>query len=386
MGKYPPMTHKIKTSTEPRIALVHDRLNVRGGGERVLEEIANLYPQAPIYTLIYDPQQFRGSPIADREIRTSFINHLPFAKSRHRFYIPLMPSAIERFDLRAYDIILSSSAAFAHGVLSHPGQLHISYIHSPMRYAWHQYQEHLEQMRYGAYLIKPFLAILRRWDRAAGQRADSLLTNSAWTARLIRQAFQREAKVIYPPVHTERFNAAKKRKDFYLTVSRLVPYKRVDLIVRAFVSLGNPLIIVGDGPEYKKLLPLTTPNIKILRRQTEAQLSTLMGEAKAFIYAAQEDFGIAAVEAQAAGCPVIAYASGGLLETVVDRGTGLFYKEQSVESIVQAVRKFESGEIRFSSKAIVGNAQRFAVEHFRKAFAGYVSNQWEEFSLRKFGK
>jgi len=380
------VAHKIKTSAEPRIAIVHDRLNVRGGGERLLEEIATLYPRAPIYTLIYDPILFNGSPIAKHQIHTSLINHLPFATSHHRFYIPLMPFAIEQFDLHDYDVILSSSAAFAHGVLSRPDQLHISYIHSPMRYAWHQYQEHLGRIGYASFLLKPFLANLRRWDRVAGQRANSMLTNSAWTARLIHRAFEREAKVIYPPVHTEKFAAGERRKDYYLTVSRLVPYKRVDLIVRAFASLGHPLIVVGDGPEYKKLLSLKSPNIKILRRQTEAQLAKLMEEAKAFIYAAQEDFGIAAVEAQAAGCPVIAYASGGLLETVVDRETGLFYKEQNVTSLVEAVKKFENGEVHFSSKVISRNAQRFAVEHFRKAFAGYVSHQWEEFNSRKLGK
>lgn len=359
---------------EPRVAIVHDRLNVRGGGERVLEEIALLYPKAPIYTLIYDKRQFAGSEIARHSVHTSFINRLPRAAARHRYYIPLMPFAIEGFDLDRFDLIISSSAAFAHGVRTKPGQLHISYIHSPMRYAWHQYRQHVTQLGFGSPLIRLLLAYLRRWDKAAAHRANLLLTNSKWTAHAIREAFGREATVIYPPVHVERFQPAPTRGNYYLTASRLVPYKRVDLIVRAFAKMGKPLIVVGDGPDGRRIEKLGKENIRFLPYQSTQEFAKLMNEARAFIYAAEEDFGIAAVEAQAAGCPVIAYGRGGLTETVIEGKTGLFFKEQSTQSIESAVAEFESRSRDFDTKAITKNAQRFSAETFRQAFAGFVDD------------
>lgn len=364
---------------KPRIAIVHDRLNVRGGGERVVEEIARLYPKAPIYTLIYDADQFRGSEIAKHTIRTSFIDRLPQAAAHHRYYIPLMPLAIEGFELDRFDMVISSSAAFAHGVRTRPNQLHISYIHSPMRYAWHQYRQHVSQLGFGSPAIRLLLAYLRRWDRAAAHRATNLLANSRWTSNAITKAFGRESNVIYPPVHVERFAPAEKRGDYYLTASRLVPYKRVDLIVRAFSKLGLPLIVIGDGPEEKHVKRDAAANIQFRAYQPEEQFSKLMNEAKAFVYAAEEDFGIAAVEAQAAGAPVIAFGRGGLTETVVDGKTGLFFDEQSEDSLIASVKEFETGRVKFDSQVIRENAQRFSVQRFSDEFAEFVSAKWEIF-------
>jgi glycosyltransferase involved in cell wall biosynthesis len=357
----------------PRIALVHDRLNVYGGAERFLEELAGMYPAAPIYTLIYDPMKFAASPISQHVIRASLLNKMPGAANHHRIYIPLMPVAIEGFRFDDFDIVLSSSAAFAHGVRTKHGQLHISYIHSPMRYAWHQYRAHVSQLGYGSIFIRVLLAYLRAWDRNAAQRADHLVTNSRWTAVKIKEAFVRESETIYPPVHTERFKSSETRGNYFLTVCRLVPYKRVDLIIDAFNRLGFPLVIIGDGPELGKLKNLAKSNVSLLPFQPQNKLAEFMAEAKAFIYAAEEDFGIAAVEAQAAGCPVIAFGRGGLTETVVDGISGTFFFEQSTDAIVQAVQEFEKVTANFQRPLIIKNAERFSSALFRSRFSNYVA-------------
>lgn len=348
-----------------------------------LEELAQLYPEAPIFTLIYESSLFGSSPIAKHHVHTSLINRLPFASQKHRFYIPLMPFAIERFDLRGYDIIISSSAAFAHGVRTQPNQLHISYIHSPMRYAWHQYRQHVSQFGYGALPLRLLLAALRRWDRGAAQRANHLVANSTWTAACIQEAFGRKATVIYPPVHVEKFQPSLKRGSYYLTVSRLVPYKRVDLIIAVFNRLGKPLIIIGDGPEQRKLTRQAAANISFLSEQSNKQVAELMSAAKAFVFAAEEDFGIAAIEAQAAGCPVIAYGRGGLRETVVEGETGLFFEQQSADSLIAAVQFFESGATQFDEREIRANAERFSSEKFRKTFSNFVAARWQEFQSKQ---
>jgi glycosyltransferase involved in cell wall biosynthesis len=370
-------------SSMPKIALIHDRLNVRGGAERVLEEIAGMYPAAPIYTLIYNAPVFSSSPIADHEIRTSLINRLPGAANHHRIYIPLMPMQVERLRLDGFDILLSSSAAFAHGIRTRPDQLHISYIHAPMRYAWHQYRVHVAQFGYGSIFVRILLAYLRAWDRKAAQRADFLLTNSHWTAAKIKEAFGREATVIYPPVHVERFHPSSTIGDYYLTVCRLVPYKRVDLIMKAFNQLKLPLVIVGEGPERKKLLQLAAPNVTFLPFQPQVNLNKLMAEAKAFVYAAEEDFGIAAVEAQAAGCPVIAFDRGGLTETVADGISGLFFNQQSEEAIIEAVERFNMVRGNFVKPAISKNAERFGSAFFVSRLSEFVSEKFSEFADQK---
>jgi glycosyltransferase involved in cell wall biosynthesis len=348
-----------------------------------LEELCRLYPGAPVYTLIHDPAAFSGSPIGAHQIRTSFLDKLPFAARNHRIYIPLMPWAVESLDLSNYDLIISSSAAFAHGIRTHRKQLHISYVHSPMRYAWHQNALHTQQLGFGAWPIRALLAALRRWDRRVAQYPQHLLANSNWTAACIQAAFGRSSTVIYPPVQVQNFSPAPQRRDYYLTVSRLVPYKRVDLIVRAFAKLGLPLIVAGDGPQAARLLTKGAGNITFRNDQTDAQIAELMGAAKAFVYAAEEDFGIAPVEAQAAGCPVIAYGHGGLLETVVKGKTGLFFKEQTEEALVEAVWRFENGELRFEIGDLQAQAEKFSALHFRDAFTDFIDSAWQEFTKQQ---
>jgi glycosyltransferase involved in cell wall biosynthesis len=368
-----------------RLAFVHDWLTVPGGSERALEVMLGLYPQAALYAPVFDRRNFEDSPIAERGVQTSFIDRLPLSKTHHRWFMPLMPLAVEQFDLRGYDVVISGSHAVAHGVLTRPDQLHVNYVYSPMRYAWHMYHAGLTDARIGkglkTWLARPLLHYLRLWDLAAAGRVDTFIASSQWIARAIWRAYRRESTVIYPPVRTHLFAPAAKREDFYVTVSRLVPYKRVDLIVKAFGKLGYPLVVVGDGPEYPTLKKQAESNVQILKGQTDEQVANLLGRAKAFVYAAEEDFGLAPVEAQAAGCPVIAYRKGGLVETVVEWQTGIFYNQQSAEALMAAVEFFESGGRKFDERKIVRNAQRFAVERFEKEFSKLVERQWRQFRL-----
>jgi glycosyltransferase involved in cell wall biosynthesis len=285
-----------------------------------------------------------------------------------------MPTAIETFDLSEYDLILSSSAAFAHGVRTRPGQTHLSYIHSPMRYAWHQYREHIARFGPASPFVRALLAYLRSWDRRASARATAFAANSAWTAKAVQAAFGRPATVIHPPVHVENFAPAAKRDDYYLTVSRLVPYKRIDLIVEAFSQLGNRLLVVGAGPEEARIKKLAKSNVELLGYQPPSEVAQLMSRAKAFVFAAEEDFGIAAVEAQAAGCPVIAFARGGLTETVIDGKTGLFFNEQSMVSLVEAIARFEKSQHSFDPQTIRTHALTFRAENFRQRFSAFVNS------------
>ena len=365
-------------TSRPRIALIHDRLNVRGGAERVLEELAGMYPAAPIYTLIYKPELFASTPIGRHEVRSSIIGKFPGAADHHRIYTPIMPLIIDRLRLHEFDVLISSSAAFAHGVRTRPDQLHVSYIHSPMRYAWHQYRDHVAHPGYGSIFIKMLLAYLRTWDRKAAQRADYLVANSQWTANKVKEAFHRESTIIHPPVHVKKFQPASSRGDYYLTVCRFVPYKRVDLIVKAFNKLALPIVIVGDGPERKQIQKLAGPSVKILPFRTEEQLIKVMSEAKAFVYAAEEDFGIAAVEAQAAGCPVIAFGRGGLTESVMEGVTGLLFTDQKEEAIVETVEQFERVKGKFSVDAITKNAERFNAEHFVAKFSAFMDEKIDQ--------
>lgn len=355
-------------SADAKVAFIHDWLTVRGGAERVLEVMLSLFPGAPVYTTIYRRESFVNTPIARHPVYVSFLDGIPLARRRHRSYVPFMPFFVEQFDLQDFDIVISSSYSVAHGVIPLPHQLHISYIHSPARYAWHQYHQYLTNWNSGQgirlKIARLFLHYFRLWDFAAASRVDYFIANSQWTARAIWRAYRRESHLIYPPVRTHLYEPASKRKDYYITVSRLVPYKRVDLIVQAFRSLGFPLIVVGDGPEFRRLLRLSTSNIKFIRNATDEKIANLLGEAKAFICGAEEDFGIAPVEAQAAGCPVIAFGKGGLRETVIEGKTGLFFHEQTSESLIRVLEAFEYGDYRFNSTQIRRNALRFRASRF----------------------
>lgn len=354
-----------------KVAIVHEWLNIYGGSERLLSEILKIHPQAQIHALIHNKQNLLGTPLEGLPVNTSFMQRIPRVEHLYRGLLPLMPFAIEHMNVRDFDVVLSISHAVAHGIKTHKDQIHISYVCTPMRYAWHLQDDYLNLHQ----LDKPLLGsaarltlnLLRRWDRAAAPRADHLLAISHWTAQKIQQAWGRDSQIIYPPVDVQRFSAAKEREDFYIHVSRLVPYKMTAEIIKAFNRLKLPLIIIGDGPEMPRLQKLAGENIKLLGFQPDTVVAEMLSCAKAFVYMATEDFGIAMVEAQAAGCPVIAYYKGGASEIIRDGETGILFKEQTAESLAEMVIKFET--MRLNSKAAVENAARFSSERFRQEFS-----------------
>ena len=369
------------------IAFVHDWLVTWGGSELVLESALEVLGPAPVYALMYDRDVFSGSLIARQEIRTSFLQSFPGSRRNHRRYLPLMPLAVEQFDLRGSKIVISSSHAVAHGALIQPDQLHICYKHTPMRYAWHMYHDYLDAagLRGGirGALTQALLHYIRLWDEAAARRVDHFIANSQWIADCIWRAYRREARVIYPPVDVDAYEPMSPREDYYITVCRLVPYKRVDLIVEAFSELGLPIKIVGKGPEAVRLKRMAGPNIQFLGWQPQAELRELLGRAKAFVYAAREDFGITCVEAQAAGCPVIALGRGGARESVLNGRTGILLKHQSVQSLRNAVEDFERGDISFSLADIRRNAERFGKDRFQRELHAFVEEAAERFSVER---
>jgi len=366
-----------------KIALVHDWLVTIGGAEKVLEAIYELYP-SPIYTLLKDESALRGTSFRNAKIYSSFIERLPKAKKKYRNYFPLFPLAIEQFDLSEYDIIISSSHAVAKGVLTKQGQLHICYIHTPIRYAWDFYHYYLEQANlkkgFKAMLAKLFLHYIRIWDIISTNRVNYFVANSKYIAGRVRHVYGRNADVIYPPVDVNKFEFNEKKEDFYLTVSRLVPYKRVDLIVEAFSIMKNRrLVVIGDGPQMRliKAKAAKNKNIEVLGYQSFEKVKNYIKEAKAFIFAAEEDFGIVPVEAQACGTPVIAYGKGGVLETVISDVTGVFFHQQTPSAIVEAVKRFE--QMEFDYWKIRKNAERFSKERFKKEFLDFINKKAEEF-------
>lgn len=357
-----------------KTAIVHEWLTTFGGSERILLECLRLFPEADVYALIHFPQNFQNTELRSLQTRTSFLQKIPQIEKHYRKLLPLMPFAIESLDVSGYELVISLSHAVAHGVKTHRGQTHISFISTPMRYAWHMREEYLNLHGLNKPIIRPAadltLNLLRRWDKSASARSDSLIANSCWTASHIREAWRRDSHVIHPPVDVERFTPAAKRDDYYLFVSRLVPYKMSIEIVKAFNSLGFPLVIIGGGPELEHIQSLANENIKIMGYQTDTVVTEFMNKAKAFVYMATEDFGIAMVEAQAAGCPVIAYYKGGASEIVRDGETGLLFKEQTSEALADAILKFET--MNLSSKAASDNAARFSAERFRREFLDHI--------------
>jgi glycosyltransferase involved in cell wall biosynthesis len=369
----------------PKVALVIDALPGIGGTEKVLLNAMELFPEAPIYTLLYNRDAFVDTPLATRQIVTSFIDRLPGAYSQYRKYLPLMPRAIEGFDLRGYDLVLSFSYAVAHGVRIRAGQKHISYTLTPMRYAWGINGRNGAERPHDRILHR-LLAEFRRWDLAAVAHVDHIAAISYWIANRIQCAYRQESTVIYPPVEVERFSPHPVRGDYYITVNRLVAHKRVDLMVKAFNRLRLPLLVVGEGPERSRLERLARSNIRFLGFQSDENVANLLGRARAYICAGQEDFGIAIVEAQAAGCPVIAYHMGGALETIVEGQTGLFFDEPNPESLADAVERFESQRQKFQSDQIAASVQSFNKGRFLQefaAFSGIYSGQYCEEQIRK---
>jgi glycosyltransferase involved in cell wall biosynthesis len=371
---------------EMRTAVVHEWLVTYAGSERVAEQMLLLYPDADLFSLVeFLPPELKFF-IQHKPVTTSFLQKLPFANPYFRNYLPLMPLAIEQFDLSDYDLVLSSNHAVAKGVTTRADQLHICYVHTPIRYAWDLQQQYLKGAKLTrglkAGLTHLVLHYLRLWDVATANRVDHFIANSRYVARRIEKTYRRSAKIIYPPVAIDRFVPNPQRDDFYFVLSRFVPYKRVDLIVEAFTQLGLPLVVVGDGAERDYLQSIAGKNITFLRHQPEATIVDLMQRCKAFVYAAAEDFGIALVEAQAAGAPVIAYGKGGATESILSGKTGLLFSEQTVESLIDAIKTFEAGQIKFNQKQIRQNAERFAPERFQQELSTYIDQKWTEFERK----
>ncbi len=365
----------------PEVTLVQDALPFLGGAERVLQTVLELYPSAPISTLVCNRDRLRGSFLEEHEINTSFIDRLPGARKHHRTYLPLFPLAIEQFDLNNYALILSFSYAVAHGVLTRPDQVHISYMYTPMRQAWHYYHQFLRQKGYRAgprrWLAQIILHYIRIWDQAAAARVDRFVASSKWGASLIWRAYRRDAEVIYPPVDLSRFHPLHPREDYYLMVSRMVPHKKVSLVVEAFNQLDYPLMVVGQGEQIDEIKEQAAENVQVLGQQPDHIVAELMGRAKALVHIAEEDFGLALVEAQAAGCPVIAFGKGGACETVVHGETGLFYPQQNSNSLRHALKAFEDNRSQFQEHNIRRNAERFSKARFKRRFAKLVEREYQ---------
>jgi len=373
---------------EVKRALVHDWLLTFGGAERVLEEIYELF-KSPIYTLFYDRKALRGTKLEKAEISTPFTNKLPFSKSKYRLYLPLFPFAVEQIDLSDYNTVISSSHAVAKGVLVRSDQLHICYCHTPFRFVWELYHSQLRKL---GFLKRSIFQVIshyyRIWDRLSADRVDYFVANSKSVSMRIWKVYRRKAKVIYPPVSVESFEVSEQKEDFYVTVGRLVPYKRIDLIVKAFSEMKNrKLVVIGDGPERERLEKISSGNVRFLGKVPFPVLKEYLKRARAFVFAAEEDFGIAPVEAQACGTPVIAYEKGGTSETVINGKTGILFKKQSTEYIIQAVEEFEKRENNFDPWEIRKNAEKFSKERFKENFLSFVHQKEEEFRLfrRKVG-
>jgi len=365
-----------------RVAIIHDWLSTFTGAERVLEQMLLLYPKAALFTLVdHLPRQERAV-LRGVKVHTTWLQTAPFSKKRFRSYLPLMPFLIEQHDVSAYDLILSSSWAFAKGVLVGAHQPHVSYVHTPIRYASQLQHQYLEQTKLSSGLrslyVRRVLHNLRQWDAITMNSVDAPIANSRYIAHRILKTYRREAEVIYPPVNVAAFSVRHEKENFYLAASRLVPYKRFDLIIDAFNQMPHRrLVIVGDGPERKKLEAMAKPNIQFLGYLPDAELAAKMGEAKAFIMAALEDFGIIVAEAQASGTPVICYGRGGASEIVVRvdsprEPTGVLFEEQSVESLVDAVDRFESLQADISPQACRWNAERFGPVRFRRELKAVI--------------
>lgn len=366
-----------------KVAIVHDWLANMGGAERIIKIFHELFPEAPIYTCVYNkesmPEEFRHM-----DIRTTFIQKLPFGKKRYQMYLPLMPVAFEQLDLSEYDLVLSSSTSCAKGVITRADTCHICYCNTPMRYAWDFYHEYTNKK---SFIVRALIAMqmnrIRQWDRLSADRVDYFIANSKNIARRIQKHYRRESEVIYPPVRTSFYALGDKNEDYYLIVSRLVPYKRIDLAVEAFNELDLPLMIIGDGSELLRLKKMAGNNIKFLGKIEDDETKIFYSNCKAFVFCGEEDFGITPLEAQSCGKPVIAYAKGGALETVIDKVTGVFFKDQTKESLILAIDNFENRYKEFDSFRIRQHALDFSEENFKDKISNFISSKMVEFHSLK---
>jgi glycosyltransferase involved in cell wall biosynthesis len=358
-------------------ALIHDWLITFGGAEKTFEQMVRLHPEADIFTMFDFLPEVSRDFLKGKHISTSFLQRLPFAEKKYRSFLPLMPLAVEQFDLSPYDLVISSSHAVAKGVLTGPHQLHICYCHTPMRYAWDLYHQYLKDAGLDkglkGRLAQAVLHYIRIWDYSSAQRVDYFVANSRYVAARIRKNYGRDSKVIHPPVDLDALRVNVRKDDYYMTASRMVPYKKTDLIVEAFSGMPDKkLLVAGDGPEFKKVKAKAGKNIELLGHLSGDALYDHLGRAKAFVFAAEEDFGILPVEAQACGTPVIAYGKGGVLETTIEHQTAVYFREQTVAALRSAVREFEKTESRFDSLRIRAHAEKFGRERFESELKGFV--------------
>lgn len=370
-----------------KVAIVCDWLVVYAGAEKVLEQILNIYPEADLFALVDFLDKDKRDFIKNKKVTTTFIQKLPKAKTKYRNYLPLMPLAIEQLDLSKYDVVISSSHCVAKGVLTGPNQVHISYVHSPIRYAWDLQHQYLKEAGFTkglkGWIAKIILHYMKIWDTRTSNGVDYFIANSQFVAKRIWKCYRRKADVIYPPVDVEAFEYCDEKEDFYLTASRMVPYKKMDLIVEAFTKMSDKkLIVIGNGPDFDKIQKIAAGhgNIKLMGYQPFKVLKDYMQKAKAFVFTAEEDFGITPVEAQACGTPVIAYGRGGALETVrgldiKDKPTGVFFDKQNKDSLISTINYFEDNREKIRFKDCRENALNFSIDNFKSALKKYVNNK-----------
>ncbi len=357
-----------------KVALVHDYLTQYGGAERVLAALCELFPRAPIYTLVYN-EKLTGGAFKDRIIRPSFIQNIPFSKKNHRIFSPLMPLAIEQFDFSHYDLVISDSSGYAKGIVVKSGVYHLDYCHTPLRYAWDDSHKYLEEFGFPKLLksiIPFFISYLRIWDREASSRVDKFIANSEFVRERIKKYYNRESSVLNPPVDASRFNISEDVGDYYLMVGRLVAYKRFDLAISVFNELGWNLKIIGDGPERNRLKKMAKDNIEFLGLVSDSTLPKYYSHARALIFPQEEDFGIVPLESMASGRPVIAFRGGGALETIEEDSTGRFFDFQTTLSLYDIVRDFK--ESYFDSQYIREHALKYDKAVFKQKFMDIVNN------------
>lgn len=379
-------------SKDLNVGIVADWLVSYAGAEKVISEFIDIFPESELYSVVDFLSDKSRELFKNKKAITTFIQNLPFAQKKYQTYLPLMPLAIEQLDVSKHDVILSSSHAVSKGVLTGPDQLHISYVHSPIRYAWDLQHQYLNEsgMRKGlkSMVARFLLHRIRMWDYRTANGVDHFVANSQFIARRVKKVYGRQADVIYPPVDVERFSLVSKKDNYYFTASRMVPYKRMDLIVEAFSHMPDKkLVVIGDGSEMRKIKSKASGNIEILGYQSNDVMKEHMQNAKAFVFAAEEDFGITPVEAQACGTPVIAFGKGGSLETVrpygIDNATGFFFREQTIAAIVDAVSQFENHVDAVSPDACRNNAMRFSSARFKQEMAQYINEKYELFKDEK---
>lgn len=373
-----------------KIAVTHDWLLEYAGAERVLEQILKVTgPQSDVFTNVVDKNELPF--LKNHKVTESFISQLPFGRTHYRKYLPLMPFAVEQWDMNPYDLVVSSSYAVAKGFISHPDQLHISYVHSPIRYAWDMQHQYLEEANINSgikgWITKYLLHRIRKWDVNTANQVDYFIANSKFIQRRIQKVYRRDSTVIYPSVDVKGFKLQKDKDDYYVTVSRLVPYKKTSLMIRAFNQMpGKKLYVIGGGPDLEEMRKLANENVEVLGYVEQAEMVSYVQNARAFVYAAKEDFGIVPLEAQACGTPVIAYGKGGLAETVMpfkegnNKATGILYNEQTEDQLIEAVEEFERKEHEFDFEFIRQHAEFFGPERFRSELASFIEEKWDTFS------